>query len=65
MQRDRFTLILKFLHIIDSEDPLFEKDDDDDDDDDDRDWLHNVFQIYWAIARHMVESISAGEKSES
>lgn len=62
MQRDRFTLILKFLHIIDSEDPLFEKDDDDDDD---RDWLHNVFQIYWAIARHMVESISAGEKSES
>ena len=65
MQRDRSTLILIFLHFIDNEDPLFEKDDDDDDDDNDRDWLHNVFPIYWAIARHMVESMSAGEKSES
>ena len=65
MQRDRFTLILRYLHFIDNEDPLFEKDDDDDDDDDDRDWLHNVFRIYWAIAKHMVESVSAGEKSES
>ena len=63
MQRDRFTLILRYLHFIDNEDPLFEKDDDDDDDD--RVWLHNVFRIYWAIAKHMVESVSAGEKSES
>ena len=61
MQRDRFTLILRYLHFIDNEDPLFEKDDDDDD----RDWLHNVFRIYWVIAKHMVESVSAGEKSES
>ena len=57
MQPDRSTLILIFL--------FFDLDDDDDDDDNDRDWLHNVFPIYWAIARHMVESMSAGEKSES
>ena len=30
MRRDRFTLIFKFLHFIDNEDPLFDKDDDDD-----------------------------------
>ena len=48
MRRDQFTLILKFLHINDNGDHLFNKDDDDDnddDDDDDGDWLHKIRPI--------------------
>ena len=48
MRRDQFTLILKFLHINDNGDHLFNEDDDDDnddDDDDDGDWLHKIRPI--------------------
>ena len=57
MWQDRFTLILKLLHVNDNGDPLFDKDDD-------RDWIHKIHPII-GLLRDRCQKVYQPEKNLS